>query len=154
MFTTLQELPILMGMGKQDMLRMVELVKLDFKKYSAGTTFITQGDRCDRLIYVLSGEVCTERRGDSGSWIISEYLTNTPVMLEAENLWGMSQRFLHSYTMTADGGVCSIEKQQLGSLIANYDVVRTNMLGYICNKLERTRKLLFSPPPPTHARSC
>lgn len=145
MFEKLQELPLLMGLSIHELMTIVEKVKFDFQKYNEGTTIVNQGDRCDKITYILSGQICADHRDDNRNILISEYITETPFALEPENLWGMKQKYTHSYTFTSDGSTCTIDKWQLSSLISDYEIVKTNILSLVCNKLQSAHQELNRP---------
>ncbi len=138
-----------MGLSVHELMRIVEIVDFDFNKHPEGTTIINQGDRCDKLIYVLSGDICVDYHDADNQILVSEYCTDTPLVLQPENLWGMKQRFTHSLTFTSDGSTCTIDKRHLSTLISNYEVVKTNILSYVCNKLQNAVGELRQSVPPT-----
>lgn len=151
MFQKLQELPLLMGLSVTELMRIVELVDFDFKKYTEGTTFVNQGDRCDKIIYVLNGEICVDRRDDNMNMLYTEYITETPYLIEPHNQWGLKQRFTHTYTFTTDGSTIVIDKRQLSMLISEFDIIKTNVLSMVCNNLQLANALLLEPFPATTA---
>ena len=136
MFEKLQELPLLMGLSKAELLSIVERVKFDFRKHAEGTTLVSQGERCDRIVYVLSGTVCADLNNAEHGFLLSEYTESVPMVLEPQNLWGMKQKFSRSYMLVTEGSTCSIDKRQLNSLISSYELVKTNVLSLVCNKLQ------------------
>ena len=138
-----------MGLETEELMKAVELVKFNFAKYTEGEAIVHQNDRCDRVVYVLNGNVCVDRRTDDGNILITEYLSTTPLIIEPQNLWGMRQRFTHSYSFNTEGGTCSIDKGQLCTLIANFNIVRTNLLSLVCNNVQRASMRLCEPIPPT-----
>lgn len=153
MFDKLQSLPLFIGLGVTDLMRIVELVDFDFQKYSEGTTFATQGERCDRIIYVLSGQVNIERIYTGQELLVTEWTQDTPYAVELENLWGMHQVFNHSYTFITEGSTCSINKRSLSRLISTYDIVKTNLLSILCNDIQHLHQDLIVPfPTNTEAR--
>lgn len=136
MFEKLQELPLLMGLSKAELMSMVERVKFDFNKHAEGTILVSQGERCDRIVYVLSGTICAELQDVQRSFLLSEHIDNVPMLLEPQNLWGMKQNFARSYSLTTEGSTCSIDKRQLSGMISSYELVKTNLLSLVCNKLQ------------------
>lgn len=149
MFDKLQSLPLFIGLGVSDLMRIVELVDFDFQKYPEGTTFATQGERCDRIIYVLSGQVNIERIYTGQELLVTEWTRTTPYAVELENLWGMHQVFNHTYTFTTEGSTCSINKRSLSRLISTYDIVKTNLLSILCNDIQHLHHDLIVPFPAT-----
>ncbi len=142
MFERLQSLPLLLGLGVHDLMTIVEKVKFAFDKYYDGYTIVNQGDRCDKIIYVLRGELCAFRRNDAEGMHTYEYFTREPYIIEPQNIWGMHQKYERTYSFTSEGSTCCIEKRQLTYLISKYEIVRTNFLSLICNKLQSCNALL------------
>lgn len=136
MFERLQSLPLLLGLGVHDLMNIVEKVKFAFDKYYDGYTIVNQDDRCDKIVYVLRGELCAYRRNDENGFHTYEYFTREPYVIEPQNIWGMHQKYEHTYSFTSEGSTCCIEKRQLTYLISKYEIVRTNFLSMICNKLQ------------------
>ena len=143
MFEKLQELPLLIGLSVSELMEILENVKFEFNKYDEGTTIASQGDRGEKVIYILKGEICVDRRG--GDMIFTEYVDKTPFLLEPENLWGMKQKYTHTYSFNTEGNTCSIDKKQLNYLISNYGVMKTNLLSMVCNKLQTANQALQLP---------
>ena len=77
--------------------------------------------------------------------IFTEYVDKTPFLLEPENLWGMKQKYTHTYSFNTEGNTCSIDKKQLNYLISNYGVMKTNLLSMVCNKLQTANQALQLP---------
>ena len=136
MFERLQSLPLLLGLGVHDLMNIVEKVKFGFDKYYDGDTIVYQGDRCDKIVYVLRGELCAFRRDDEKMMHTYEYFTKEPYIIEPQNIWGMQQKYERTYSFPSEGNTCCIEKRQLAYLMSRYEIVRTNFLNMICNKLQ------------------
>ena len=136
MFERLQSLPLLLGLGVHDLMNIVEKVKFAFDKYYDGYTIAYQGDRCDKIVYVLRGELCAARRDDEKGIYVQEYFLHEPFLIEPQNLWGMQQKYERTYSFINEGSTCCIDKRQLTYLISKYEIVRTNFLSMICNKLQ------------------
>ena len=144
MFERLQSLPLLMGLGVNELMSIVEEVDFAFEKFYDGYTFVNQWDRCDKVIYVLNGDICAFRRDDENEMLLYEYFNKVPYLVEPQNLWGMCQEYERSYSFTSEGSICSIGKKQLNFLLSKYEIVKTNFLGLICNKLQYATNSLRS----------
>ena len=142
MFERLQSLPLLLGLGVHDLMNIVEKVKFAFDKYYDGYTIVNQGDRCDKIVYVLRGELCAFRRNDAQGMHTYEYFTREPYIIEPQNIWGMHQKYERSYSFTSEGSTCCIDKRQLTYLMSKYEIVRTNFLSLICNNLQSANTAL------------
>ena len=149
MFETIQELPLLMGLSSADFMLLLEKVEFEFKKHAEGSTLVNQGDRCNRIIYVLSGDICADKREEENNLIISEYIKDKPFVVEPQRMWGMKQNYSATYTFLTDGSTCSIDKKQMNYLISNFDIVKTNLLSMVCNALHSATRQLSRPIPST-----
>lgn len=152
MFQRLQEFPLLMGLSKGELMRIVETMDFDFRKLPSDTTLATQGERCDRLIYLLSGTLEVRRSFSNAPIEICEQVmseSQAPYPIEPYNLWGMKQAFTHTYTLMTSGNVCVLRKQHVAALIGDYEVVRTNMLSVSCNTVQRMAAFRTLPFPTT-----
>lgn len=149
MFDKLQSLPLFVGLGIQDLMRLVEIVNLDFQKYQEGKTLAVQGGRCSNAVYVLDGGLNVEYVDARLGLMVTEWGDPSPFLLEVENLWGAHQQYNRTYTFLTDGSTCSIEKRQLMRLLGEFDVIRINLLGMMSNELQRTRASLATPVAPT-----
>lgn len=149
MFEKLQCLPLLMGLSVDDLMDIVEKVKFEFNKYQDGHLIVAQGDKCDKIIYVLNGNLCTCKHDVNKSFMIYEYFNQEPYIIEPQNLWGMHQRFDRSYSFTSDGSTCIINKRNINYLMSHYDIIKTNFLNMICNKLQYSTESLSNSLPHT-----
>ena len=136
MFERLQGLPLLVGLSVNDLMNIVEKVNFDFGKHTEGTNIVGQGDRCNRVVYVLQGSVCVYFHDSDTQMLLSEYVDDVPFAIELHNLWGMHQEFERTYTFATDGNTCCIDKQQLNVLITNYEIVKANLLSTVCNRAQ------------------
>jgi len=142
MFEKLQCLPLLMGLSVAELMEIVEKVKFEFRKHQEGSQIVSQGEKCDKLIYVLSGTLCVSKHDVNHSFQIHEYFNKPLYVIEPQNMWGMSQKFDRTYTFTSEGSTCVVEKKQINYLMSHYDIIKTNFLNMICNMLQRATHLL------------
>ena len=147
MFERLQSLPLLMGLSVNELMNIVEEVNFAFEKFYDGYTFVNQWDKCDKIIYVLNGEICAFRRDDEKDLHIYEYFRKEPYLIEPHNLWGMHQKYERTYSFVSEGSICAIEKKQLNALLSKYEIVKTNFLSLICNRLQTASILMREPFP-------
>lgn len=149
MFETIQELPLLMGLSSEDFMQLLDKVEFDFQKHSEGSIIVNQGDRCNKMVYVLSGDVCSDKREEEHQLYITEDITEHPFVIEPLRMWGMKQNYSATYTFTTEGSTCSIGKQQMNYLISKFEIVKTNLLSIACNRLQTVEKHLCAPIPTT-----
>ena len=142
MFERLQELPLLMGLSKRELMSIVERIDFDFRKHEEGTVLAARGDRADRALFVLGGTVVAELNEAERGFLLTEWIGDGPTVIEPQNLWGLKQHFTRSYSLESEGSTCSISKAQLSWLISNYEIVKTNILSLVCNNLQISTRLM------------
>ena len=57
MFDTLLQLPLFQGLAYEDLTSILGKVKLHFTKHKAGEIILEANSPCDRLLFILKGEV-------------------------------------------------------------------------------------------------
>ena len=147
MFEKLQELPLLMGLSKRELMTIVERIDFDFRKHAEGTVLAARDERADRAFFVLSGTVVAELNEAERGFLLTEWMGGGTIVIEPQNLWGLKQKFARTYSLETEGSTCSISKAQLSWLISNYEIVKTNVLSLVCNQLQTSTRLLREPWP-------
>lgn len=149
MFERLQSLPLLMGLSVSELVKIVERVKFDFHKHNEGSVLASQGDRCSHIHFLLGGTLCVDYRDPQRNMLISEYIEDLSFAIELHNLWGVRQYYDRTYVFATEGNTCSLDKRQMGLLVSEFEIVKTNVLSTICNRLQSTTNRLRQPIPTT-----
>lgn len=136
MYDTLLQLPLFQGMSKDELSDIIERVRLDFQKIDAGETFFSQGDVCDSLVFVLSGEVEAETIASYGKLSFVERYKRA-MIIEPYSLFGMQPRFKSTYRALGTVSLLVIDKQYIYSVLFHYEVFRINLLNLLCNRAEQ-----------------
>lgn len=66
MFDTLLQLPLFQGLCHEDFTNILEKVKLHFTKHKAGDVIVKSGTPCDKLIFLLKGEISLQTASKDG----------------------------------------------------------------------------------------
>lgn len=136
MFERLQQLPLFQGLTIKELSEIIEWMKLDFNQVAEGTRIVSQGDKCNSLIYIISGIVCSTLSAHDNKIVLTE-THDTPFVLEPYNLYGMNQNYECSYSMHTNGSTLVIKKNIVNLLMMKYQIIRTNMLNITCSRLQR-----------------
>ncbi|MCM1313639.1 MAG: Crp/Fnr family transcriptional regulator [Bacteroides sp.] len=135
MFEKLQLLPLFQGLSINELSYLLERVKLNFNQHAANTIIASQDDCCDKLIYILDGTICAEHKNTNDRFIITEYL-DAPHVIEPYNMFGMSQRYSHTYRFVTEGSTFSIDKRVFCDILMDMNIIKMNMLNMICYRLQ------------------
>lgn len=141
MYRRLLLLPLFNGLTTGELTQIIAQIHLDFNQHADGETLIQQDDRCDRLVYVLNGQVGIELRDTAQQFILTEQ-SDQPFIVEPYNLYGMRQYYEHSYVTRTPVDTVTVSKRDFNNVMLNYSIVRTNMLNLLCARIQNQTRLL------------
>ncbi len=96
MLEQLMELPLFRGASISRMSKTVGESKFHFLKYPAGETFLSVGDKCEHVTFILNGRVRATIENNNGRFAVSQTLT-APTIISPDFLFGR----ITSYPFTA-----------------------------------------------------
>lgn len=143
-FDHLLQLPLFMGMARDDLQQIVAHTKFDFFKRPANANVIADGDRCDAVIIMTHGIISTEKWSDDRGYSVSETL-KAPSILQLEHLFGLNQRYSASFTTLSPCNFMSISKQEVMFLFEQFDVFRINYLNILAAKAQKAQSRIWHP---------
>ncbi|MBR5690279.1 MAG: cyclic nucleotide-binding domain-containing protein, partial [Prevotella sp.] len=85
-------LPLFQGMSKADLNSLAGQTKFGFQRFEAGKTIVSEGEICDRLCFLMNGELSVTAEADDHSYSLTETMT-APDILQPERIFGLTQRF-------------------------------------------------------------
>lgn len=135
MFDTLLQLPLFQGLGPEDFTTIIEKVKLHFVKHRSGETFIQSGRPCDQLLFLLKGAADCHTVSPDGKVVFIEQI-EAPYVFEPQSLFGMSTRYVSSYTAHGEVHTVSVSKALVMSELFRYDIFRLNYMNIISNRAQ------------------
>ena len=142
MYDTLLMLPLFQGMSQADLTRIIEKVKFDFVKFEDREVIFRQGERCDKLVFLLSGELLSETVAPCGLFTLEERL-DRPVMVELHSLFGSDTTYKSTYTACGEVAMLMIDKNYVFKLLDFNMVFRINFYNIVCNKVHKQHGLLW-----------
>ncbi len=148
MYQKLLMLPIFNGLTTRELTQIISQIHLDFNQYADGETLASQDDRCDKIIYVLNGKVECEYRDPENRFVLTE-LMDQPFIIEPSHLYGMSQRYEHSYITLEPVDTVAVSKRDFSNVMLNYHIVKTNILNMLCARIQSLTKIVRECEPET-----
>lgn len=137
-----------MGMSRSDLLDIAGQTKFDFKKVEDGETIVREGEACQRLYFLLSGEIMVITEADDHGYRIEEDIF-APEIFQIERIFGLTQRFTHTYIAKHGCSLMSISKQEMQKLSDKFEIFRINLLNLIATQTQKNNRRLFRVPPKT-----
>ena len=137
LFDILLSLPLFLGMSRSDLHEAAGKTRFDFLKVSEGETIVKDGERCLSLFFLLTGEIKVITDADDHGYNIEEYIS-APEIFQPERIFGLNQRFTHTYIAKTD---CSIMRLEL------FEIFRINLLNLFSAQTQKiSRRALRVPP--------
>lgn len=134
-FDTLLQLPLFQGLAVEDFTRILEKVKLHFTKQKTGETLAQEGTPCDKLIFILNGNIAATTTSAQGHYSLTEYF-EAPYLIEPQSLFGLYTTYSAKYTATAPINSISINKEAVINDLLKYEIFRLNYLNIVSSQLQ------------------
>lgn len=142
MYDNLLLLPLFQGLSKNDLTTIIEKVKFHFQHYKEGETFIRQGEKCQQLCFLLSGEIEVHTASPRHAFSLSEVIEG-PYIIEPQSLFGMQTCYTATYRAHSPISVLTIDKCYLFSELNNYEIFRLNYLNILSNRAQLAYQKLW-----------
>lgn len=143
MYDTLLELPLLQGLGRTDLTAILEKVKFHFDKYAPGSPIVGQGDKCDKLIFILKGRIRSELIDQKKRYTLDEFI-NGPHVIEPYSLFGMTTNYTVSYYADTEVSSVTINKEYILTELSKYKIFQLNYLNIISNYAQSLQHKLLN----------
>lgn len=143
MYDTLLQLPLFQGLCKNDFTNILGKVKLNFCKYDAEETIVTQGEPCNRLIFLLNGEITSQSTNEKYAYTLYETFSS-PFVIEPYSLFGMRTNYMATYKARTHINVVTIDKSFVLSELNKYEIFRLNYLNILSNRAQTAYDKLWN----------
>lgn len=128
LYDTLLQLPLFLGMSRNEVTDLVGFAKLGFHKRAAGEPITHEHEACRSLVYLLSGEMSAQKSSDRHDYTITERFA-APMLIEPERLFGLYQHYARTYTALTDCRLLTIQKPDVFALCQSHNIFLINLLG-------------------------
>lgn len=143
MFDTLLQLPLFQGMSRAELSEAMEKARFHFQKFQDGEVMLRQHETCDKLAFILNGEVVAETAAPCGTFSMAE-VCNRPQIIEPHSLFGKRPSYKATYTAQGEVAMLTIDKRYIYTVLDKYEVFRMNLLNLLSNKAEQLYGRIWS----------
>ena len=133
MYDNLLLLPLFQGLSKNDLTSIIEKVKFNFLTYQEGENILLQGNTCQHLCFLLSGEMVVKTSDAEHGFTLSEVLEG-PYIIEPQSLFGMFPVYTATYQAHSQVKILKIDKSFIFSELNNHEIFRLNYLNILSNR--------------------
>lgn len=145
MYKTMLQLPLFQGLVHNDLTHIIETVKLGFDKHKAGEVIARAHHTCDRLTFLLKGELSVRTSFPDVPCHLTEFI-QAPFVIEPQSLFGMDTSFVSTYTARTEADTLSVSKASVLDELFRYDIFRLNYTNLVCNRAQTLRNRLWALP--------
>lgn len=142
MYDKLLQLPLFQGLGKNEFTQIIEKVKFHFHKLTPGAILVREEEACDKLIFILDGEVQSEAY-DSGQKYMLQETFKAPYIIEPYSLFGMRPYYNATYSAVTEANVLTIGKNFLLENLSQYDIFMLNYLNILSSRAQTLKRKLW-----------
>lgn len=139
-FDRLLMLPFFQGVSRGDLSQIIANVNFGILNYTRNKVIVSDGQVCDRLYFITNGKVKVRSTADDHGYVFVEELP-APNVIQAERLFGLTQRFTRDFIADTICRVVTINKKDVLKLSDNYEIFRLNMLNIISTQLQRQERM-------------
>jgi CRP-like cAMP-binding protein len=138
----LLQFPLFQGMSRPDMLQMAGNTKFGFLKLKAGKTVVKEGQVCNSLYFLVSGNLTITTQSDDRRYSIEEQLA-APWLLQPEALFGAHPRYRSTVSTLTDVHFITLSKDEVLRLFDDFLVFRLNLINLLSTQSQRRAHLLW-----------
>ena len=132
MYDTLRHLPLFQGMNQKELSVILDKVKLHFMKFADKEVIFRQGELCDRMVFLIGGELMSETEAPCGTFTLEETLQR-PAIVELHSLFGKRPAYKATYRAQGKTSLLVIEKQYIYTVLNDSDIFRMNLFNQLSN---------------------
>lgn len=142
LYDKLLGLPLFQGMSSSDLQGVVANARIGFLKYGRNQVVISEGQACQRLLFLLDGEMEMTATSADHSFSVTEQLP-TPSLIEPERVFGLTQHYSRTYTTRSQCHLLSIGKDDVIRLTSEYMVFRLNLMNILSTQSQRLQRFAW-----------
>ena len=146
LYDKLLELPLFQGMSRNDLNEVIAHTKFGFLKYARNKIVAQENMPCTHLLFLLSGQLNVACQSDNNSYRVVE-LMNAPGILQPERIFGLTQRYTHTFTTVNECHLMRLSKTETLRLSEQYEIFRLNLLNIISTQSQKLMRHPWRTPP-------
>lgn len=138
----LLELPLFQGMSRNDLEQILSETKFRQLSFARGKVIVHEGETCNKLYFLVKGQITTTCHSDDKSYSITETLA-APNILQPERIFGLMQRYTRTFAAKTNCDLICLGKKEVMLMSDNYEIFRLNLLNIICTLSQRSDRQMW-----------
>ena len=146
LYDKLREIPLFQGLTSDNLMQIIGQTKFSFKKFGKNDIIKKEGEKCDNVAILLSGDVKTIAYADDHGYSIEENVA-APYTLQPECMFGLQLHYTRTFIATTTCDIVEIDKDDLMRISDEFIIFRMNLVNYISALSQKTTRKLWHPIP-------
>lgn len=138
-YTRLANVPLFKGVSGEDLFMILDKVPMHWYRLREGQRLLDYDETCKGLIFLLEGDLTRTRNFDEKTYTITDVIRG-PMIIEVEQLYGLTCRYTARYEARTDCLMMSIEKNDIRRTLLNIPLWRTNLLNLMASQIVKMRQ--------------
>lgn len=143
LYDMLLQFTVFQGMSRGELMQLVTHTKLGFMKFHEGKRILKEGERCDRIYFLVNGTIRMETHAEDLSYSFCEEIP-APYAIQQESIFGQALRFRSTVHAQTDVNFITIDKKETVNLTENFLVIRLNMLNLFATQAQKLQTSLWA----------
>lgn len=143
MYEILMGLPLFQGVSHAKISELIEKIKFHFLKYLNNEQFVSVGDNCSQVKFLISGKAKIEITNRNKRIRVYETVS-APNVIGVEYLFGRNTVYPYNVYAEPDAGILQIEKNDYLKILKSDAVFLFNMLNYLSRNSQTPMEAVLS----------
>ena len=146
LYNTLRETPLFQGLTSENLMQIIGQTKFDFKKFGKNEVIKEEGERCNYIAILLSGEMKITAYADDHSYSIEEHV-RAPYILQVDHFMGISPHYTRTFTSIGESNIVEICQSDIMHISDEFIIFRINLLNIVAAMAQKEERKLWHPMP-------
>ncbi len=138
--------PLFQGLTNSELMQIIGQTKFAFHKIAPGKTIRDEGEPCHSMAFLIDGTATATMSAADHGYSVEETI-QAPEMLQPERLFGLTQRYTHTFTAITECDIMEISKNDIMQLSDEFFIFRINLLNAISTVSQKNERLAWQPMP-------
>ena len=137
LYDKLLQFSLFQGMSRDDLELVAGHTRFGFTKIERGKGLVRDGDPCHNMCFLINGQLEMETVAVDHSYSVTERIA-APNLLQPEAIFGLNQRYTHTFTALTDANFITVDKDEVMHLAEDFLVFRINLLNLFATTAQKS----------------
>lgn len=139
LYDKLREIPLFQGLTSDNLMQIIGQTKFSFKKFGKNEIIKKEGEKCNNIAILLSGDVKVVAHADDHSYSIEEHI-KAPCILQIEHFMGLSPHYTRTFTSVDESDTVEICQSDLMHISDEF-IISVSICLTLCQQWRRKQSV-------------